>query len=1061
MKSLLFLIVVFFFSVVVSFSQDIIHIPANYKAMQDPQWTLEIMATNLDGAWIKIGNFDNDNDNDFVIQNGDTLFWYENLQPGWTQHIIDTQFVNSTYGGVFVIDLDQDGDVDVFQYSTFNPGVIAWNENSLNGTQWFRHIICDPINFPGNILGNGFDDLDGDGDLDFAITSVGDGTIYWFENITGATTWERHNIANLNEATWTTLSDIDGDNDPDIIGAAYQSGKISWYENALPDTNWTAHQIATLSGTYKGLGSDLDEDGDVDIVTQSNSSNVLVWYENPSWDEHIIISGLPNLDLGPVGDIDQDGDPDVTYGSQNNLGWCKNLGFASNWEILIIDTVTDHYPYPNDLGDINGDGAKDISAYTIDLALWIADARWYANPYAIIRVPEDYSTIQEGINAANNGNIVLVDDGVYTENINFRGKAITVASHFIIDGDTNHISNTIIDGSQPSNPDSASVVTFESGEDTTSILCGFTITGGTGTLSHLTQSTRRGGGVLCYQSGARIEYNIIENNECVHQLYAYGGGVCEMNVSGDPHFSYVIVENNKIRNNRCESSEAQSAGGGIFFRGEGRIIYNNIINNEVEYNGASGNNLTSFGGGIECNWWDAGYAYVKIYYNFIANNRALSNNPLAGGYCGGVDLEVVICDFRGNTVKDNRVSGAPFAFGGGMRVQLSLHSVITENSFINNGPMDASVMVIGGGLLTEQTENLTIENNEFLLNNGQYGGGIYLSEDTVVSVRNNKFLQNNAINSGGGALITDGSNSLFENNLVAGNTAWSGGGVVVLSASKKNYNDSRINSLIMMSGGLGEITAENNVTTTLPSQLKKTTSLISEPLLINNTIVDNSANTLGGGIFNENSHLTILNTILWGNTAAQDSQIYVFNGDVFVEYSDVQGGWSGEGNIDEEPLFIIGDTLFHLSDSSPCVNTGADSLYYSGQWYFCPPDDYEGDERPYMGRDADIGADESQVPPVGIKSETSGIPQSYELRQNYPNPFNPITTISYRIPELSFVTLKVYDVLGNEVATLVNEEKPVGSYELTWGSASLPSGIYFYQLRACNYSETKKMILLK
>jgi hypothetical protein len=682
-------------------------------------------------------------------------------------------------------------------------------------------------------------------------------------------------------------------------------------------------------------------------------------------------------------------------------------------------------------------------------------------PQDTIHVPADYSTIQAGINAANNGDLVLVEDGTYIENINYRGKAITVASNFIIDGDTNHISNTIIDGSQPSNPDSASVVTFDSGEDTTSILYGFTITGGTGTLSHLTQSTRRGGGVLCYQSGARIEYNIIENNECVHQLYAFGGGICEMNVSGDPHFSYVIVENNKIRNNHCESSEANAIGGGIYFRGEGRIDSNHIINNEVEFNGVAGNDRASFGGGISCGWWEAGYAYVKIHNNLIANNRALSNNPLRGGNSGGVYIEFTICDFRGNTVKDNRVSGAPAAFGAGMRVLFSaLPASVTDNSFINNGPLDSSVMVYGGGLLTVQTENLTIENNEFLLNNGQYGGGIYLSEDTVVSVRNNKFLQNDAINSGGGALITDGSSPLFENNLVAGNTAWSGGGVAVLSASKKNYNDSRINSLIVMSGGLGEITAEKNVTTTLPSQLKKTTSLISKPLLINNTIVDNSANTLGGGIFNENSHFIILNTILWDNTAAQDSQIYVFNGDVFVEHSDVQGGWSGEGNIDEEPLFIIGDTLFHLSDSSPCVNTGADSLYYSGQWYFCPPDDYEGDERPYMGIGADIGADETQVP-VGIKSETSGIPQSYKLHQNYPNPFNPSTTIEFALPKPGFVTLSIFNILGENVAIPVSEYLAAGIYKYHWNAKGLTSGVYLYKLEAANNILVRKMVLLR
>jgi len=83
------------------------------------------------------------------------------------------------------------------------------------------------------------------------------------------------------------------------------------------------------------------------------------------------------------------------------------------------------------------------------------------------------------------------------------------------------------------------------------------------------------------------------------------------------------------------------------------------------------------------------------------------------------------------------------------------------------------------------------------------------------------------------------------------------------------------------------------------------------------------------------------------------------------------------------------------------------------------------------------------------------------LNQNYPNPFNPATTIKYYIPELNFVTLKVYDVLSSEVATLVNEEKPIGTYELTWNASSLPSGVYFYQLWGSGFVETKKMLLLK
>jgi len=92
---------------------------------------------------------------------------------------------------------------------------------------------------------------------------------------------------------------------------------------------------------------------------------------------------------------------------------------------------------------------------------------------------------------------------------------------------------------------------------------------------------------------------------------------------------------------------------------------------------------------------------------------------------------------------------------------------------------------------------------------------------------------------------------------------------------------------------------------------------------------------------------------------------------------------------------------------------------------------------------------------------SSTLPESFLLLQNYPNPFNPSTTIKYRIPELSFVTLKVYDVLGTEVAALVDEEKPAGEYAIHFNANGLTSGVYFYQLNAGNYSEAKKMLLLR
>jgi hypothetical protein len=89
------------------------------------------------------------------------------------------------------------------------------------------------------------------------------------------------------------------------------------------------------------------------------------------------------------------------------------------------------------------------------------------------------------------------------------------------------------------------------------------------------------------------------------------------------------------------------------------------------------------------------------------------------------------------------------------------------------------------------------------------------------------------------------------------------------------------------------------------------------------------------------------------------------------------------------------------------------------------------------------------------------VPDKFELSQNYPNPFNPSTRIKYQLSSISQVTLKVYDVLGNEVATLVNEEKPAGSYEVDFDASQLSSGIYFYKLQAGSFFETKKMLLLK
>ena len=93
--------------------------------------------------------------------------------------------------------------------------------------------------------------------------------------------------------------------------------------------------------------------------------------------------------------------------------------------------------------------------------------------------------------------------------------------------------------------------------------------------------------------------------------------------------------------------------------------------------------------------------------------------------------------------------------------------------------------------------------------------------------------------------------------------------------------------------------------------------------------------------------------------------------------------------------------------------------------------------------------------------EVSTLPESFQLEQNYPNPFNPTTIISYQIPKAGLVTLKVYDVLGREEVTLVNEEKLSGSYEVEFNGRNLSSGVYFYQMKAGDFIDTKKFVLIK
>ncbi|MEJ2104042.1 MAG: T9SS type A sorting domain-containing protein, partial [Ignavibacteriaceae bacterium] len=99
--------------------------------------------------------------------------------------------------------------------------------------------------------------------------------------------------------------------------------------------------------------------------------------------------------------------------------------------------------------------------------------------------------------------------------------------------------------------------------------------------------------------------------------------------------------------------------------------------------------------------------------------------------------------------------------------------------------------------------------------------------------------------------------------------------------------------------------------------------------------------------------------------------------------------------------------------------------------------------------------------PTDVESDCSILPDKFAIYQNFPNPFNPSTTIRWQMPEIGFVTVKIYDVLGREVTTLVNEELVTGKHEVVFDASRLSSGIYFYQIKVGKYFQTKKMVFLK
>ncbi|MCK4406425.1 MAG: right-handed parallel beta-helix repeat-containing protein [Bacteroidales bacterium] len=354
-----------------------------------------------------------------------------------------------------------------------------------------------------------------------------------------------------------------------------------------------------------------------------------------------------------------------------------------------------------------------------------------------------------------------------------------------------------------------------------------------------------------------------------------------------------------------------------------------------------------------------------------------------------------------------------------------LNSIIKGFTITNGFASYIDSIPAGGGIKCINSSP-TIEKNIIKENGCDWyidGGGIYC-ENSNSHILNNTISDNEGAYYGAGICIYDSSEVLIKGNVIFNNLTWSGYGIAKGGG-------------VFCGGNMCYAVIEQNT--------------------ICNNIVDFGN---GGGICSNNA--SIVNTILWNNYPDEIA------GQITITYSDVQGGWTGIGNIDADPLFA--DTAngdFHLTwenfpipddTKSPCIDAGDPASPLD-------PDSTIADMGAFYFDQTITSID----PPV--------VQGNYKLYQNYPNPFNLTTTISFSVPQTSsFVNLDIYNIKGQKIKTLritpLDFDRDDFIYglrnnQVVWdgkneSGESVDSGIYFYQLKFNNgYSQTKKMLLLK
>ncbi|MDY7080488.1 MAG: FG-GAP-like repeat-containing protein, partial [Chloroflexota bacterium] len=336
-------------------------------------WDDHLIYEEFSWAWeVRAADMDGDGDIDVLgtTYQDDDYIWWENTGPctgadgactNWIEHLIDGEADGAQ--GVYPVDVDGDGDMDVVGAVTRANDITWWENTAGDGTAWTEHLIDGSFSGAWGVHAA---DVDGDGDIDVLGASWGGaGAITWWENTNGGgTSWSEHEIdGSFEQAQSVYTADLDGDGDADVLGAARAEGDIIWWENTGPCTgtggactNWEEHPVDEgFDGAYASYAADVDGDGDVDVLGASRDGNDVTWWENDGtgdgWIEHPVDEAFTGAQSVYTADVDGDGDADILSAARgvDDIAWWENRG--GQFALATTDTAPMHI-LPGQLDDM-------------------------------------------------------------------------------------------------------------------------------------------------------------------------------------------------------------------------------------------------------------------------------------------------------------------------------------------------------------------------------------------------------------------------------------------------------------------------------------------------------------------------------------------------------------------------------------------------------------------------------------------------------------------------------------------------------------------------------------